>query len=397
MSKADTFDPAVEQSINRLYLADEADVLEVLLPLARSEVRAAAAIQRTATDLAATVRASRREAGGLQAFLNHYDLSSAEGIVLMCLAEALLRIPDSATVDALIADKLAGADWRRHLGDSDSLFVNASTWALMLTGKVLRRDQLVSNDPVDLLGKLVARLEEPILRASLKAAMGIMAAEFVMGRSIFDALERARSKPFLDYRFSFDMLGEAALTRAAADDYQNSYMQAIAAIGDSVAGDSGAAGPGISVKLSALCPRFEMNHRERAVGELSERLHVLAAAACSAGIALTLDAEEADRLEMTLRVFERVAAEAALSGWSGLGIAVQAYQKRALDVLRWLNGLGRERGRIIPLRLVKGAYWDSEIKLAQMQGLADYSVFTRSCLPNVTRCIRSSRRITPIR
>ena len=352
-------------------------MIDRLVRLAQTSAQIDQLVHDTAADLVKTVRCTHREAGGLQSFLRHYDLSSDEGIVLMCLAEALLRIPDSATVDALIADKLTAADWQQHLGESDSLFVNASTWALMLTGRVLRFDQAVSGEPIDLLGKLLVRIEEPVLRASLKAAMGIMAGEFVMGPTIKEALRRAQSDEFGGYRFSYDMLGEAALTRGDADTYQQAYLEAIAAIGGSVlANEPQAAHPSISIKLSALFPRFEMDQKARAVAALSTRVLELAAAAADAGIALTLDAEEADRLELTLLVFERTYRSANLKGWAGLGIAVQAYQKRALDVLDRLNEIGREGGCVIPVRLVKGAYWDTEIKRAQEQGLEDYPVFT---------------------
>ncbi len=364
-------------SMNRHYLADEAETIVRLLALTRTSAEMDQQVQDTAAALVEAVRRGHHEAGGLQAFLQHYDLSSDEGIVLMCLAEAVLRIPDSATIDALIADKLIVADWQRHLGESDSLFVNASTWALMLTGKVLRFDQVASGEPLDVLGKLLARLEEPVLRASLRAAIGIMAGEFVMGRTIEEALERTQSEPLIDYRFSYDMLGEAALTSRDADEYQRSYLQAIAEIGCAVAANEPeAARPSISVKLSALYPRFEMARKARAVASLSARVLELAVAARAAGVALTLDAEEADRLELTLLVFERTYRCANLKQWTGLGIAVQAYQKRAVDVLERLNALGGEGGRVIPVRLVKGAYWDTEIKRAQQLGIDDYPVFT---------------------
>ena len=366
---------SLSAGLNRAYLADEGSILERLLPLACSEPALKQKIENTARSLAETVRARQQHCSGLHAFLNHYDLSSHEGVVLMCLAEALLRVPDTGTADALIADKLNSADWEQHLGKDSSLFVNASTWGLMLTGKLLYPGQDAAFAPLDLLRKLLGRLEQPILRAALKAAMKIMADEFVMGRTIDEALQRSETDGLRHCRFSYDMLGEAAMTRTAAEHYERAYTQAIEALGR-CAGTEGQERPGISVKLSSLCPRFEPNQSARAVSELTERLLRLATAARAAGITMTIDAEEADRLEIVLQVFEWLYLHTGLRDWTGLGLAVQAYQKRALPVLAGLNRLANEQGRVIPVRLVKGAYWDMEIKQAQEQGLADYPVFT---------------------
>ena len=368
---------SLSAGLNRAYLADEGSILERLLPLARSEPALKQKIESTARTLAESVRGRQQHCSGLHAFLNHYDLSSREGVVLMCLAEALLRVPDAGTVDALIADKLNSADWEQHLGKDSSLFVNASTWGLMLTGKLLYPGQDDAFAPLDLLRKLLGRLEQPILRAALKAAMKIMANEFVMGRTIDEALQRSKTDDLRHYRFSYDMLGEAALTRAAAEHYERAYTRAIEALGRCTgAGTKGQERPGISVKLSSLCPRFEPNQSARAISELTVRLLRLGTAARAAGIAMTIDAEEADRLEIVLQVFEWLYLHTSLRDWTGLGLAVQAYQKRALPVLAGLNRLANEQGRVIPVRLVKGAYWDMEIKQAQEQGLADYPVFT---------------------
>ncbi|MCY3750897.1 MAG: bifunctional proline dehydrogenase/L-glutamate gamma-semialdehyde dehydrogenase PutA [Gammaproteobacteria bacterium] len=363
--------------INRDYLADEADIVERLLPLARPQPALKEKIEDTARSLAENVRARQHNSSGLHAFLNHYDLSSHEGVVLMCLAEALLRIPDAGTMDVLIADKLNSADWERHLGKDSSLFVNASTWGLMLTGKLLYHGQ--EDTPVlpDLMRKLLSRLEQPVLRAALKAAMKIMADEFVLGRNINEAIRRSRTTALRRYRFSYDMLGEAALTNNTADCYEQAYAQAIETLGAAAgSGARSADRPGISVKLSSLCPRFEPNQSDRAIRELTARMLRLCAAARAAGIALTIDAEETERLEMSIRVFERLFRHNGLRAWSGLGVAVQAYQKRAMPLLGSLNRLADEQDRIIPVRLVKGAYWDMEIKRAQEQGLADFPVFT---------------------
>ena len=362
--------------INRDYLADEASIVRRLLPLARPQPALKRKIEDTARSLAESVRARQRNSSGLHAFLNHYDLSSHEGVVLMCLAEALLRIPDASTMDALIADRLGSADWEQHLGKDSSLFVNASTWGLMLTGKLLYHGQ--ENTPVlpDLLRKLLGRMEQPVLRAALKAAMKIMADEFVLGRNIQEAIRRSRTAALRHYRFSYDMLGEAALTKSAADRYEQAYAHAIETLGRIASGTRSPEKPGISVKLSSLCPRFEPGQADRAIRELTVRMLRLCTAAHAAGIALTVDAEEAERLEMGIRVFERLFRHNGLRAWTGLGVAVQAYQKRALPLLECLNRLADEQDRIIPVRLVKGAYWDMEIKRAQEQGLADFPVFT---------------------
>ena len=377
MSSAHPSTFKIADRINRHYLTDEAHTIERLLPMARTSAKVGKLIGSMSRELVEKLRRDHREIDGLHAFLQHYDLSSNEGVVLMCLAEALLRIPDQRTVDAFIADKLVAADWRQHLGESESLFVNASTWALMLTGDVLKRDRAPISDLGDLLNTLLSRIEKPLLRASLRAAMKIMAAEFVMGRTIKEALSRATTEPFRRYRFSYDMLGEAALTEQNADASLSAYLDAIAVIGETITGDTSvAARPSISVKLSALYPRFEVDHQDTAVRVLSDRMLIVARAAASVGVGLTLDAEEADRLEMSLRVFERVYRNVNDDPDSSIGIAVQAYQKRALDVLQWLHDLSVQSTRVIPVRLVKGAYWDTEIKRAQELGLSDYPVFT---------------------
>ncbi len=362
--------------INKDYLGDEAGIVQRLLPLARPQPALKRKIEDTARSLAESVRARQQNSSGLHAFLNHYDLSSHEGVVLMCLAEALLRIPDAGTMDALIADKLGSADWEQHLGKDSSLFVNASTWGLMLTGKLLYHGQ--ENTPVlpELLRKLLGRMEQPVLRAALKAAMKIMADEFVLGRNIDEAIRRSRTTALRRYRFSYDMLGEAALTNSTADRYEQAYAHAIETLGRVASGTRSPDKPGISVKLSSLCPRFEPNQADRAIRELAARMLRLCTAAHAAGIALTIDAEEAERLEMGIRVFERLFLHNGLRAWAGLGVAIQAYQKRALPLLECLSRLADAQDRIIPVRLVKGAYWDMEIKRAQEQGLADYPVFT---------------------
>ncbi len=314
--------------------------------------------------------------------LREYDLSSGEGVVLMCLAEALLRIPDAATADRLIADKLGSADWQAHVGKSESLFVNASTWALLLTGRIVRPADF-EEPPASFFARLVGRLGEPVVRAALRQAMRILGQQFVMGETIESALQRSAESP--EFNYSFDMLGEAALTAADARRYFTAYAHAIETVGRS---SSGAAAmldaPSVSVKLSALCPRFETAQSARAVRELGGALADLALAAQDAGVGLTVDAEEAERLELSLAIFAQTFRHPRLERYSGLGLAVQAYQKRALRVLDWLGALARDGRRPIPVRLVKGAYWDSEVKRAQEQGLDGYPVFTRKCNTDVS-------------
>jgi RHH-type proline utilization regulon transcriptional repressor/proline dehydrogenase/delta 1-pyrroline-5-carboxylate dehydrogenase len=367
------------------YLADERECVLALLPLARAPADDAQRIAATARGLVEAVRRDRETKGGLDAFLTQYDLSSQEGILLMCLAEALLRIPDDETADKLIRDKVAAGNWEEHAGDSPSTLVNASTWGLMLTGRLLRPDAELLKDPVSLFKRLVGRVGEPVVRTAMRHAMRIMGQQFVMGRTIEEALERARGPDHEGYRHSYDMLGEAALTAADAEHYLESYATAIAAIARAKPPSlDEIAAPSISVKLSALHPRYEFAQRMRVLRELTPRLLALAEHAKRGGIGLTVDAEEAERLELSLEVYERAARAPELQGWDGLGLAVQAYQKRALSVIDWLEALAASAGRQMPVRLVKGAYWDSEVKRAQERGLAGYPVYTRKASTDVS-------------
>jgi RHH-type transcriptional regulator, proline utilization regulon repressor / proline dehydrogenase / delta 1-pyrroline-5-carboxylate dehydrogenase len=377
-------DDSAPQPVSDLYLADEQALVGRLCDLADCGVRARSKIQQTAAGLVRAVRKNSANEGGIEAFLQQYDLSSEEGILLMCIAEALLRIPDGKTADRLIADKITSANWKEHLGESDSLFVNASTWGLMLTGQLLNLDGIARGNPTRYLGKLVSRAGEPVVRTAMRQAMKIMGHQFVMGRTIDEALVRSRKGSNRDYRYSFDMLGEAALTDSDAARYFEYYAAAIRSIGASAAGSGDIfAAPSISVKLSALHPRFSYSQFERVHSELIPRVAELAVKAAEAGIALTVDAEEADRLDITLQVFEGVYCDDRLKNYAGLGIAIQAYQRRAIDVVGYITSLAAEHGRRIPVRLVKGAYWDTEIKLGQIQGLSSYPVFTRKAHSDV--------------
>ncbi len=371
--------------INELYLADETRCVDALLSQAKIEAAARQRIRARATELVQAVRRNRKPKGGVEEFLRQYDLSSQEGMVLMCLAEALLRIPDADTADKLIRDKIVNGKWADHLGASPSLFVNASTWGLMLTGKLVSLDQSVEKNVSNYMAKLVTRLGEPVIRAAFRQAMRIMGHQFVMGRSIKEALKRAKSEEYHAYRHSYDMLGEAALTATDAQRYFDEYGKAIDAIGATVSEKQSVfAAPGISVKLSALYPRYEMAQHERVMMELAPKLLTLAEHARKYGMGLTVDAEEADRLELSLDLIEAVYRSPSLSGWEGFGLALQAYQKRAIRVLDWLLVLGKEGKRRIPVRLVKGAYWDSEVKRAQERGLDGYPVFTRKLSTDVS-------------
>ncbi|HEY8265978.1 MAG TPA: bifunctional proline dehydrogenase/L-glutamate gamma-semialdehyde dehydrogenase PutA, partial [Steroidobacteraceae bacterium] len=372
------FDSAPGQAINSRYLADEKTVVSELLALARLPDAEGEAIRRDAISLVVAARSRREGKTGIESFLQQYGLASQEGVVLMCLAEALLRIPDAETADKLIADKIAIGQWSDYLGEADSLFVNASTWGLMLTGKLVRESELEVRDPVSFLRRLVARLGEPVVRTAFRHAMRIMGRQFVMGRDIGEALERAASEEGARYRHTYDMLGESALTEPDAARYLEAYRAAIEAVGHSVrAGSQPASWPSVSVKLSALHPRYEYARKDAVRAELGPRLESLALAAMSAGIALTVDAEEAERLEISLQLIDGLLNSPALAGWDGLGLAVQAYSKRAPDVIRYLQRRADATGRVLNLRLVKGAYWDSEVKRAQERGLPGYPVYTR--------------------
>jgi len=366
----------------RLTLAaDEAAQVEALIVIARMPEDARRRVEVAAIRLVEAVRHRRARLGDLDTFLAEYRLSTHEGVVLMCLAEALSRIPDADTADRLIRDKIGGADWAHHLGHSDVALVNASTWALMLSGRLLRLAP-GQGGALGVLGRLVAKAGEPLVREALVAAMGIMGRQFVIGRTIGEALARAGDFEAQGHRHSFDMLGESARTEAAARRYFESYAEAIVAIGIASAGRGPIAGPGISVKLSALFPRFEFAQGERIQAELVPRLAELCRMAKAVNIGLTVDAEEADRLEPTLDVVGRMLADPALKGWEGFGLAVQAYQKRALPVIDWLVETAGDRHLMV--RLVKGAYWDSEIKRAQERGQATYPVFTRKVATDVS-------------
>ncbi|WP_281647445.1 bifunctional proline dehydrogenase/L-glutamate gamma-semialdehyde dehydrogenase PutA [Parendozoicomonas sp. Alg238-R29] len=380
----DAFTPAfihqkpenIWDSISPHYCVDEESWLKELLGQLEENSSQKASIANRATTLINQVRASDNAIHMVDSLLLQYSLDTREGILLMCLAEALLRIPDTETADALIRDKLSVADWNKHLSQSDSLLVNASTWGLMLTGKVVTMDTQDDGKPAGIISRLVNKMGEPVIRQAVNQAMKIMGKHFVLGRTIKEALNNGRDERKSGYTYSFDMLGEAALTADDAAKYHAEYLAAIEAIAAEPEMD-GSPKPGISIKLSALHPRYEVAQSERVMGELLDSVLVLVRAARAGNVAINMDAEEQDRHELFLKFFERLYHHPDCKGWGQFGLVVQAYGKRALPTLCWLSALAREQGDIIPVRLVKGAYWDSEIKLCQQNGYPAYPVYTR--------------------
>lgn len=385
------------QLIDKNTYASEAKLVEHLLHLANLTPEARDRISKQAIQLVKQIRTMARP-GLMEVFLAEYSLSTQEGIALMCLAEALLRVPDAVTIDTLIEDKIAPSNWAKHMGHSTSPLVNASTWALMLTGKVLKDDQA---SIAGLLRSLLKRLGEPLIRKAIGRAMKEMGRQFVLGETIVGAVHRAKNMQSKGYRYSYDMLGEAALTEADAADYHLAYSRAIAAIASDCIHSCIRENPGISVKLSALHPRYEFAQRDRVLKELVPRLDELAQLAKSANMALTIDAEEADRLSLSLEVIRSVLQNPVLKGWDGFGVVVQAYSKRAGFVVDFLYDMAQRFDRKIMVRLVKGAYWDTEIKRAQIAGLSDFPVFTNkpatdlSYIANARKLLTMGDRIYP--
>ncbi len=365
--------PSRWDALDDLKFADEDKVVADLLaskPLSADQRRGAI---QTAITLVEGARASARKSGVVESFLKEFSLGTREGLALMCLAEALLRTPDADTRDRLIAEKIGSADWAAHLGQSDSLFVNASTWGLMLTGKLVDVEPQARDDLGGYMKRLTARIGEPVIRQAVMAAVRIMGEQFVLGRTIGDALARAKRDKMIA---SFDMLGEGARTEADAARYATIYADAIEAVGQAANGAGPERGHGVSVKLSALFARYEAAQEARVFESLYPRVRELALIAAKHDLNFAIDAEEADRLVLSLKLIERLVREPGLAGWTGFGVVVQAYQKRGAAVIDALAKLARESGQRIMVRLVKGAYWDSEIKRAQVAGFPDYPVFT---------------------
>ncbi len=368
------------QTIRDNMIVDEQAAIDRLLREVALDDKARQKISNNGAGLIEAVRNSS-EPKLMEAFLAEYGLSTAEGVALMCLAEALLRVPDAGTIDELIADKIVPHDWSSHSGGSASMFVNASTWALVLTGRVLED----GDGPVEAtLFGMIRRLGEPVIRKAVVAAMREMGDQFVLGRTIKEAVARGKPMAEKNYLYSYDMLGEAACTSADAERYFKAYRQAINALKPQSLSDDIRVNPGISVKLSALHPRYEELKRDIALPELAARLLDLCQQARDTGMGLNIDAEEADRLDLSLDVIEAVLADPSLAGWDGFGVVIQAYGPRAPFVIDWLHELATQLDRKVMVRLVKGAYWDSEIKRAQVLGLEGFPVFTRKCNTDVS-------------
>ena len=380
-------------SITAAYRRDEAEaVLWLLAQQAQPHADAHALAHR----LVSAVRSKRTRASGVDALMHEFSLSSEEGVALMCLAEALLRIPDSDTADRLIADKISKGDWRKHLGESPSLFVNAATWGLLITGKLVGTSSEAGLGSA--LSKMIGKGGEPLIRKGVDLAMRMLGNQFVTGQTIDEALKNSRDNEARGYRYSYDMLGEAALTEADAQAYYASYETAIHAIGKASNGRGIKDGPGISVKLSALHPRYSRAQHARVMGELLPRLRSLVLLAKQYNIGLNIDAEEADRLEISLDLMEALAHDPTLAGFEGIGFVVQAYQKRCPFVIDYLADLARRSGRKFMVRLVKGAYWDAEIKRAQVDGMPGYPVYTRKVYTDVSylNCAKKLLAVTDV-
>jgi len=375
------FKSPLREAITSAYRRPEPECLPPLIAAATLPAGTMQAATALARRLVERMRA-KSHGGGVEGLIHEYSLASEEGVALMCLAEALLRIPDDETRDALIRDKIGGGDWEAHLGKSPSLFVNAATWGLLLTGKLTATHSERGLSAA--LTRLVARGGEPLIRAGVNLTMRLMGEQFVAGQTIDEALDNGRPWVRKGFRYSYDMLGEAAVTAAQGRRYFNEYEAAIQAIGSASAGRGIYDGPGISIKLSALHPRYSRSQIERVHAELYPRLKALAVQAHSLDIGFNIDAEEADRLELSLDLLERLCFEPELAGWHGIGFVVQAYQKRCTFVIDWLIDLARRSGHRLMMRLVKGAYWDGEIKRAQLDGLEGFPVFTRKIHTDVS-------------
>ncbi|TCD15477.1 bifunctional proline dehydrogenase/L-glutamate gamma-semialdehyde dehydrogenase PutA [Oricola cellulosilytica] len=372
---------SIRQAMRAAHRADEEELLKVLIAQSAPDPQTRGAAVERAADLVRAIR-SEKSPGLMEVFLAEYGLSTEEGVALMCLAEALLRVPDAPTIDDLIEDKIAPSKWGVHLGRSNSSLVNASTWALMLTGRVL--DTEGTAGMAGLLHGAVKRLGEPVIRTAVRRAMKELGSQFVLGETIGAAMARGAGMEAKGFTYSYDMLGEAALTADDAQYYFNSYSAAISAIASRCEESDTRRNPGISVKLSALHPRYEVAKRERVMKELVPRLIELAAMASKAGMGFNIDAEEADRLDLSLDIIEAVLSEDQFAGWDGFGVVVQAYGKRAPHVIDWLHDLAERLDRRIMVRLVKGAYWDTEIKRAQVDGVPDFPVFTHKAATDIS-------------
>ena len=372
---------ALRTRIQKLHMADETETLHWLVDEYGLDEAARSRVCSKSAELIRQIR-NADDPGLMEVFLAEYGLSTDEGVALMCLAEALLRVPDAQTIDELIEDKIAPSSWGKHLGQSSSSLVNASTWALMLTGKVLKEP--LSSGIADILHGAVRRLGEPLIRTAVKQAIREMGHQFVLGRDLDEAIKRARSQEEKGYTYSYDMLGEAALTAKDAASFFKAYSDAIETLTRHADCQSPRKNPGISLKLSALHPRYEVSQHDRIMKELVPDVKKLAIMAKQAHMGFNIDAEESDRLELSLDVIEAVLRCDELAGWSGFGVVVQTYGKQASATIDWLYELATRLDRTIMVRLVKGAYWDSEIKQAQIDGVEDFPVFTNKAATDIS-------------
>lgn len=373
---------SVRPLLNTAYRMDETECVERLLNLIDFTTEIERAVSQLAEKLIIEVREQEGEKRGIEELMWQYDLSTKEGILLMCLAEALWRVPDKETENLLIYDKLTSAEWKSHIGASKSTFVSFFTWGLALSAKVLKKEK--AGQFKTIWRNLIRKTGEPVIRKVVREAIKLLSKQFVLGRTINEAIKRSQNALKEGFRYSYDMLGEVARTQADADRYYNSYFQAISTLGKSHSAENIYEGPSISVKLSALYPRYEFKKRELAVPFLINRAKELAIHAKQQKIGMTIDAEESDRLDISLDIFASLFKDKAFEKSEGLGLAVQAYQKRALPLIEWLIDLAHQQKRRIPIRLVKGAYWDSEIKVTQMEGFDNYPVFTRKANTDIS-------------
>src|SRR5690554_3348092 len=372
------------QAVTDNYSVDENAYLEELLQLHTDDEQRMQDLNKKTEALITRVREKAKGGDGVDAFLQQYSLGTQEGIVLMCLAEALLRIPDSATADALIRDRLGLGEWQDFKRKSESLLVNTGTFGLNFANRVINPGGRVDEQPISHFRRIIRRLGLPVVRKATYQAMRLMGAQFVLGRTIEEALKNSREKRDEGYTHSYDMLGEAALTSADAERYRQAYVDSINRVAAENFNNPDVARPTISIKLSALHPRYEVDNRKRVLTELADTLTELIALAKKADVGVTIDAEEMDRLELSLELFEKVYRSGVCKDWPRFGLVVQAYSKRALPTLCWVNALARECGDEIPIRLVKGAYWDTEIKHSQQMGLSGYPVYTRKASTDVS-------------
>ncbi len=371
----------IRKKLRKYQLEDENICVKRLIKDADLKDNARAETVNRATEIVESIR-NQKSPGLMEVFLAEYGLSTSEGVALMCLAEALLRVPDAKTMDDLIEDKLSDQSWSKHIGHSDSSLVNASTWALMLTGRVLQEKE--ETGITSSMGKLVKRVGEPVIRRAVKAAMKEMGNQFVLGETIENAVERGSKREAEGYTHSYDMLGEAALTDRDAKGFVTSYANAIDYLATLSKHADVRKNPGISIKLSALHPRYELRQKEQVMDVLVQRTLHLVLKAKEANMGLNIDAEEADRLDLSLDVIEAVLSDNRLAGWDGFGVVIQAYSRRAPIAIDWLYALAKKLDRKIMVRLVKGAYWDTEIKRAQIDGISDFPVYTKKSATDIS-------------